>query len=270
MKSTSRSRPSVTNAGAALRWLGAQPPIWRRFGRRSRRILKDGNRAGDVIGRIRALIKKDASAEGSAGHQRSDPRSHCPDPRRTGEERRLAADELAEDLPLRPRRSSAAATSNPQLDHQCRRGDERRQRGVARFADRHGENRTACSSRCGIRVRGWTRRTSTASSRPSTRPSPVAWAWACRSAVRSSRLTEDDCGYLRMYLGAPSFNSLYLQAGPKPLPPSTLAKCRREVAGPRSETNPVPAARDIPAVIDCRSEMSANGMVRPCSYPAGE
>ena len=49
---------TVTNAAAALRWLGAQPPDLEEVRQALGRIVKDGNRAGDVIDRIRALIKK--------------------------------------------------------------------------------------------------------------------------------------------------------------------------------------------------------------------
>jgi PAS domain S-box-containing protein len=49
---------AVTNAQAALRWLGAQPPVLEEVQQALDRIVKDGKRAGDVIGRIRALIKK--------------------------------------------------------------------------------------------------------------------------------------------------------------------------------------------------------------------
>ena len=49
---------TVTNAQAALRWLGAQPPDLEEVRQALGRIVKDGNRAGDVIGRIRDLIKK--------------------------------------------------------------------------------------------------------------------------------------------------------------------------------------------------------------------
>ncbi|TCK84330.1 ATP-binding sensor histidine kinase [Paraburkholderia sp. BL9I2N2] len=49
---------TVTNAAAALRWLHAQPPDVEEVRQALSRILNDGNRAGDVIGRIRELIKK--------------------------------------------------------------------------------------------------------------------------------------------------------------------------------------------------------------------
>lgn len=49
---------AATNAQAALRWLGARPPDLEEVRQALGRINKDTKRAGDVIGRIRALIKK--------------------------------------------------------------------------------------------------------------------------------------------------------------------------------------------------------------------
>ena len=49
---------AVTNAQAALRWLGVRPPVLEEARQALGRIVKDGNRASDVVGRIRALIKK--------------------------------------------------------------------------------------------------------------------------------------------------------------------------------------------------------------------
>ena len=48
----------VTNAEAALRWLGARPADLDEIREALGRIIKDGRRAGDIIDRIRALIKK--------------------------------------------------------------------------------------------------------------------------------------------------------------------------------------------------------------------
>jgi PAS domain S-box-containing protein len=48
----------VTNAEAALRWLGAEPPNLDKVREILGQIVKDGMRAGDVVQRIRALIKK--------------------------------------------------------------------------------------------------------------------------------------------------------------------------------------------------------------------
>ncbi|MGF6702439.1 C4-dicarboxylate-specific signal transduction histidine kinase [Paraburkholderia sp. MM5496-R1] len=49
---------TVTNAQAALRWLAGQPPEVEKARQALGRIVNDGNRAGDVIGRIHELIRK--------------------------------------------------------------------------------------------------------------------------------------------------------------------------------------------------------------------
>jgi PAS domain S-box-containing protein len=48
----------VTNANAGLRWLGAQQPDLDEVRQALGRIVRDGTRAGEVVGRIRALAKK--------------------------------------------------------------------------------------------------------------------------------------------------------------------------------------------------------------------
>jgi PAS domain S-box-containing protein len=50
---------SVTNANAALRWLAAEPPDLEEARQALGRILRDGRRAGEIIGRIRALVRKE-------------------------------------------------------------------------------------------------------------------------------------------------------------------------------------------------------------------
>jgi signal transduction histidine kinase len=49
---------AVTNAQAALRWLQAQPPELAEVRQALNRIVRDGNRASDVIGRVRGMLKK--------------------------------------------------------------------------------------------------------------------------------------------------------------------------------------------------------------------
>jgi C4-dicarboxylate-specific signal transduction histidine kinase len=48
----------ITNASAGLRWLGAQQPDLDEVRQALGRIVRDGTRAGEVIDRIRALVKK--------------------------------------------------------------------------------------------------------------------------------------------------------------------------------------------------------------------
>jgi PAS domain S-box-containing protein len=49
---------AVTNAAAALRWLGAQPPNLEEVRQALGRIIENAGRASDVIGRVRAIIKR--------------------------------------------------------------------------------------------------------------------------------------------------------------------------------------------------------------------
>jgi PAS domain S-box-containing protein len=49
---------AVTYALAARRWLSAEPPNFREVDDALSLIIKEGNRAGEVVGRIRALIEK--------------------------------------------------------------------------------------------------------------------------------------------------------------------------------------------------------------------
>jgi C4-dicarboxylate-specific signal transduction histidine kinase len=49
---------AVTSADAGLRWLAAQPPDLAEVREAFDRVIRAGNRAGGVIGRIRALIRR--------------------------------------------------------------------------------------------------------------------------------------------------------------------------------------------------------------------
>jgi len=53
----------ITNANASLRWLAGDAPNLAEAGEAIRRIIRDGNRAGDVISRMRALFKKARTAK---------------------------------------------------------------------------------------------------------------------------------------------------------------------------------------------------------------
>jgi C4-dicarboxylate-specific signal transduction histidine kinase len=53
----------VTNANASLRWLGGESPNLNEAREAIRRIIRDGNRAGDVVSRMRALFKKARTAQ---------------------------------------------------------------------------------------------------------------------------------------------------------------------------------------------------------------
>ena len=49
---------AITNANAALHWLAAEPPNVEEVRKSLERIVKDGHRASEVIGRVRALARK--------------------------------------------------------------------------------------------------------------------------------------------------------------------------------------------------------------------
>src|SRR5262249_21265430 len=55
----------VTNANASLRWLAGESPNLEEARVALGHILRDGNRAGDVIARIRALVKKSGTEQAS-------------------------------------------------------------------------------------------------------------------------------------------------------------------------------------------------------------
>jgi PAS domain S-box-containing protein len=53
----------VTNANSSLRWLSGDPPNLAEASEATRRIIRDGKRASDVISRMRALFKKASTAK---------------------------------------------------------------------------------------------------------------------------------------------------------------------------------------------------------------
>jgi len=57
----------VANAAASLRWLD-RDPLTEGSAQRPGSIINDGNRAGEVIQRVRALVNKTTS-ENAARHQ---------------------------------------------------------------------------------------------------------------------------------------------------------------------------------------------------------
>ena len=59
----------VANAEACLRWLDRETANLDEARRSVEWIIKDGNRAGEVIQRVRALVEKDRRSESAARHQ---------------------------------------------------------------------------------------------------------------------------------------------------------------------------------------------------------
>jgi len=114
---------AVTNAYAALRWLGKQPPdlaetrlaLAQRGWQASRRGHPPNSRAH----------QKGAATKGWRGDQRSHSRGYCLDSWGTGEERHISGDGTRGEPAAHSGRSGSTATSHPQLDHERGRSDER-------------------------------------------------------------------------------------------------------------------------------------------------
>ena len=95
---------AVTNAQAALRWHNMQIHLVypEEVRQALDRIVKAGRRAGDVISRMRALVRRHPRCR-TAGHQRYDPRSHRADGQRTALSSGTSLQtQLADGLPLVP------------------------------------------------------------------------------------------------------------------------------------------------------------------------
>jgi C4-dicarboxylate-specific signal transduction histidine kinase len=54
----------VTNANACMRWLSREPPNYDEVRQAILRIIRDGTRGGEVIARIRGLVKKEQAPRG--------------------------------------------------------------------------------------------------------------------------------------------------------------------------------------------------------------
>ena len=129
----------VNNASACLRWLAGQAPNLEEARQSAALIIADGHRASEIIGRIRALVKK------------TPPRKDWLDINETILEvialarseaqrnRVVAADSTIEGCAAHSGRSNPIATSDSQFDHQRHRSHEWSRRGSTRAAGRLGE-----------------------------------------------------------------------------------------------------------------------------------
>ena len=127
---------TVANAQAALRWLAAEPPNLDEVRQALGRIVRDGDRAGAVVGRVRALIKgappRDDRVEINGAIREVIDITR----RRSDEERRRGANRTRRGSAFDSRQSGRAATGDPQPDRHRPRGHERDERRVAGIADR--------------------------------------------------------------------------------------------------------------------------------------
>ena len=177
---------TATNAAAALRWLGAQPPNLEEARQALGRSVNEAMRAGDIISRIRDLIKKAPSRKDSVDINeaiREVIELTRGEAVRTGVS---VQTHLADGLPLihgdrvQLQQVILNLTMNA-VEAMSDIAEAPREllitTGLAEF-----ERRARLGAGFGLGI-GAGDFSSTCSS-PSTRPSPVAWEWAYRSAAR--------------------------------------------------------------------------------------
>jgi C4-dicarboxylate-specific signal transduction histidine kinase len=186
---------AVTNAQAALRWLSVQPPDPKEVRQALGRIVENGNRAGEVIGRIRALIKKapprrdrvtinDAILEVIALTRGEVARNGV-----------SVQTQLADGLPL----IQGDRVQLQQVILNLIINAVEAMSGISGGArDLLISTRESESGGVLVAVRdagpGLAPATIERLLRLSTRQSPAVWEWAYPSAARSSKLIADDCG----------------------------------------------------------------------------
>jgi C4-dicarboxylate-specific signal transduction histidine kinase len=183
---------AVTNAQAALRWLSTRPPDLEETRQALDQIVENGMRAGDVMERIRTLMKK------------------VP-PRKNGVELNQA---ILEVLALtRGEVVKNSVVVQTQLDGGLPliQGDrvQLQQVTLNLIMDAvEAMKSVSDASTTGKHGSDETRRVLTACLTPFTQRSPAGWAWDYRFAAQSSKLTEGGCGPLAMRVRARPFSSL--------------------------------------------------------------
>ena len=199
---------SVTNAHAALRWLGAVRPNLDEVRLALGRIVENGNRAGAVISRIRALIKK--------APPRNDRVSINDAIREVIELTRAEATkngvsvrtQLADKLPtIMGDRVQLQQVILNLVVNAIEAMSGRTTRGENCCSAPSGPSRRVCMWRCRTPVRDWRRGPRSTSLRPSTPANRAAWGLGSQSAARSSRRTADNCGRPPMNPAARSSSS---------------------------------------------------------------
>jgi signal transduction histidine kinase len=193
----------ITNASTSIRMLDANPPNLAGARQTARRTLRDGNRAADVIARLRALFSKklptlepldlneatrEVIALSSSELQRSQVDVRA---------------ELADDLPSvrgdRVQLQQVILNLLRNASEAMDGIDDRPRRVVIKTARSEHDDVRLSVEDVGVGLdTGSTRLREIGSSRRSTRPRPTAWASVCRSVDPLSRGMEDASGQHRM------------------------------------------------------------------------
>jgi C4-dicarboxylate-specific signal transduction histidine kinase len=196
----------IANANAGLRWLGARPQELEEVRQALARIVRDGKRAGEVIERVRALVKKAPPRRDRLDINEAVREVISLTQAETQRSRVGLRTWLGDDLPLVPgdRVQLQQVIVNLLVNAlEAMSGASDGPRELTSPLVR--TTQMTCSSKFRIPVRGSIRQTSTGCSNPSTRPNPTGWAWGSRSAARSSKHMAGACRQRRISLAAPSF-----------------------------------------------------------------
>ena len=135
----------ITNASTCLRMLAADPPNVDGARETARRTIRDGNRASDVITRLRALFSKKDADDRIGGPERGHTRGDCAVVERTSEKPGDSAGGTRRRSPARHRRSCPAPAGHPEPAPERLGRDERRRRSSAAVGD---QNRTRGRRSC--------------------------------------------------------------------------------------------------------------------------
>ena len=174
-----------------------------------RAIIRDGNRAADVVSRMRALFKKARPTKEPLNINEAIEEVVSPNPRRSAEKQSGVTDGTGRESAFgngRPSTNTAGRMNLILNGIQAMSAVEDRER----FWSSEPNAATAIRS-------GWLFKTaesaliqgaSNESLMLSTPPNPAAWVWGYRSVVRLLKVTADGFGLLRTTVLAQPFNSL--------------------------------------------------------------
>ena len=147
----------ITNASTCLRMLAADPPNIDGARETARRTIRDGNRAADVITRLRALFSKKDCDDRTGGPERGRARGDCAVVERPSAKPGGSADGTCRRPPAGRRRSRPASAGHPEPAAQRFGRDERRRRSSAAAGDQdRTRGRRPCApvrAGCGRRFR---------------------------------------------------------------------------------------------------------------------
>jgi PAS domain S-box-containing protein len=185
----------ITNGNACQRWLARDPPDLDEAREAVRRMIGDGNRASEVIARIRTLMRKaEPQKERLAINDVIGEVITLADSE-VRRNRVLLKTDLAADLPpvLADRIQLQQVLLNLLLNGmEAMRAVTDRSRELIVRSPRVAP--MPYTLPCMTAALASSRSTWTVSSPPSLRRNPKGWAWGCRSAARSSRRTAAGCG----------------------------------------------------------------------------